>query len=112
MKPPPGARQLIETHILEGAIRQLAIPLVLDLCDLARLVEDVDLAVDGLLFADALDDVAGPQVHGDRVAAGRDFVVEALDFRKRGLQAVPLRFVSLAACGDGDGVFEYGVIGP
>ena len=82
MQPPPGVCELIDTHILEGAVRELAVPLVLDLCNLARclVVEDVDLAVDGLLFPDALYDVAGTQVHGDWVAAGSDFVVEALDF--------------------------------
>ena len=60
MQPPPRAYEVVDTHILEGAVRELAVPLVLDLCDLARrfVVEDVDLAVDGLLFPDALDDVA------------------------------------------------------
>ena len=50
MQPPPGIDKLIDTHILKGAIRELAIPLVLNLCDLSRrlVVEDVDLAVDGL----------------------------------------------------------------
>ena len=114
MQPPPGIRKLVDTHILEGAIGQFAIPLVLQLCDLARrlVVEDVDLAVDGLLLADALDDVAGAQVHGDGVAAGRDFVVETLDFREGGLEAIPLRFVLLAADGFGDGVFEDAVVRP
>lgn len=61
MQPPPGVCKLIDTYIHEGAIRELAIPLVLDLCDLACIlvVKDVDLAVNGLLFADALYDVAG-----------------------------------------------------
>ena len=114
MQPPPRVRKLIDTHILEGAIRELAVPLVLDLCDLTRrlVVEDIDLAVDGLLLADALDDVAGTQVHGDWVAAGCDFVVEALDFREGGLEAIPLRFVLLAAYGFGDGVFEDALIVP
>ena len=65
MQPPPRIDKLINTHICDGAIRELAIPLVLNLCDLARhlVIEDVDLAVDGLLFANALHDVAGAQVH-------------------------------------------------
>lgn len=108
MQPPPRAYEVVDTHILEGAVRELAVPFVLDLCDLARrlVVEDVDFAVDGLLFPDALDDVARTQVHGDGVTAGGDFVVEALDFGEGGLQAVPLGFVLLAADGFGDGVFE------
>ena len=82
MQPPPGIHNLINTHILYGAIRQLAIPFVLHLCDLARclVIEDVDLAVDGLLFADALHHIAGTQVHANWVAAGSDFVMEAFDF--------------------------------
>ena len=114
MNPPPRANNMVDTHILEGAVRELAVPLVLDLCDLARrlVVEDVDLAVDGLLFADTLDDVTRAQVHGDRVAARGDFVVEALDFGEGGLQAVPLGFVLLAADGFGDGIFEDALIVP
>ena len=82
MQPPPGIDKLINTHILKGAIGELAIPLILNLCDLARrlVVEDVDLAVDGLLFANAFYDVASTQVHSDWVTAGSDFVMEALDF--------------------------------
>ena len=113
MQPPPGARKLINTHILEGAIRELAIPLIFDLCNLAHVInEDVDLAVNDLLFTDALYDVAGTQVHGDWVAGGSDFMMEALDLRKGSLEAVPLRFVSLAAFGYGDRVFEDGVVSP
>ncbi len=114
MQPPPRVHELVDTHILEGAIRELAIPFVLDLCDLARrlVIEDVDLAVDGLLFPDALYDVAGTQVHGDGVAAGRDFVVETLDFGEGGLEAIPLRFVLLAAYSFGDGVFEDAFVVP
>ena len=82
MQPPPRIHNLINTHILYGAIRQLAIPFILHLCDLARclVIEDVDLAVDGLLFADALHHIAGTQVHANWVAAGSDFVMEAFDF--------------------------------
>ena len=39
-------------------------------------------------------------------------MVEALDFGKGGLEAVPLGFVFGAAGGDGDGVFECGIVGP
>lgn len=114
MQPPPRAYEVVDTHILEGAVRELAVPFVFDLCDLARrlIVEDVDFAVDGLLFANTLHDIACTQVHGDWVAAGGDFVVEALDFREGGLQAVPLRFVLLAADGLGDGIFEDALIVP
>lgn len=114
MQPPPRAYEVIDTHILEGAVRELAVPLVLDLCDLSRrlVVEDVDLAVDGLLFSNTLHDVARTQVYGDWVAAGGDFVVEALDFGKGGLQAIPLRLVLLAADGFGDGIFEDTLVVP
>ena len=81
MEPPPGIDELIETHILQGAIRELAIPLILNLCDLPRrlVVENVDLAVDRLLFLNTLHDVAGPQVQSDWVASRRHFMMEALD---------------------------------
>ena len=81
MHPPPGVDKLIDTHILEGAIRELAIPFVLNLCDLpcSLVVEDVDPAGYGLLFANALYDVAGTQVHSDGIATGCHFVVETLN---------------------------------
>ena len=108
MQPPPGIDELIDTHILKGAIRELAIPLILNLCDLARrlVVENVDLAVDGLLFANAFYDIAGTQVHSNWVTAGSDFMMQALDFRKSGLEAIPLRFILLAADGFGNRVLE------
>ena len=114
MQPPPGIHNLINTHILYGAIRQLAVPFVLDLCDLARrlVVEDVDLAVDGLLFANTLHDIAGTHVHRDWVTAGCDFVMEALNLRKGSLETVPLRLVLLAAYGFGDGVLENTLVIP
>ena len=114
MQPPPRVCKLIDTYILERAIREFAIPLILNLCDLARrfVVEDVDLAVDSLLFADALYDVAGTQVHTNWVATGCDFVVETLNFRKGSLEAIPLRFVLLATYGFGDRVFEDALIIP
>lgn len=79
---PPWRHQLLErTHICERTIGQLPIPFILDFGDLARglVVEDVDLAADSLLLVDAFYDVAGLEVHADRVAAVGDFVVEALD---------------------------------
>lgn len=114
MQPPPGVCKLIDTHILKRTVREFAIPLVFNLGDLASglVVEDVDLAVDGLLFTDALYDVAGTQVHGNWVAARCDFVVEAFDFGEGCLKAIPLRFVLLAAHGFGDRVFEDALIIP
>ena len=87
MYPPPRTKQLLYTHILERAIRQLTIPLVLHLCDLAcrLVVEDQNLAVDDLLFADTLDDVAGLEVHADGVATISNFVVKTLNFGEGGL---------------------------
>ena len=114
MQPPPGIDKLIDTHILKRAIRELAIPLILNLCDLARrlVIEYVDLAVDGLLFANAFYDVAGTQVHSDWVTTGSDFVMQALDFRESSLEAIPLRFILLAAYGFGDGVLEDTLVVP
>lgn len=93
MHPPPRRQQLSNrTYIREGTIWQLPIPLVLDLGDLASgfVVEDVDLAADGLLFVDALHDVAGLQVHTDWVAAVGDFVVETFNLGEGGLKSVLL----------------------
>ncbi len=39
-------------------------------------------------------------------------MVETLDFRERGLEAVPLGLVLGTANGDGDGVFESAVVSP
>lgn len=69
MEPPERADDLAQTYIHEAALGQLAVPLVLDLLDLALLVEvDVDDTSNGLLFADALDGVLRLEVHGDGVA--------------------------------------------
>lgn len=39
-------------------------------------------------------------------------MVQALDFGKGRLEAVPLGFVLGATLGDGDGIFESGIVGP
>jgi len=59
--PPPGTEYLIDTYILYETFRKLAVQFVFDLGDFASslVVEDVDLAVDSLLFADSLHDVTG-----------------------------------------------------
>ena len=56
------------TYVCDGALRELAVPLVLDLCDLAALVEDVDDRRDGLLHTNALDLVASLHGEADGVA--------------------------------------------
>ena len=60
MYPPPGAYKLTYTYVRERTIRQLAIPFVLDLCDLASVfvIEDVDSTGDGRLLAKTLQDIA------------------------------------------------------
>jgi hypothetical protein len=55
-------------YICNAGVGEAAVPLVLNAGDLAVVVEDVDLAVDGGLFADALDLVHGGHVHLDGVA--------------------------------------------
>ena len=114
MQPPPRIYKLIDTHICEAAIWELSIPLVLDLCNLARVfvVEDVDLAVHDLLFTNALHNVACTQVHRNRVAGGCDFVMEALDLGEGSLEAIPLSWVLTTACCLGNRVFEDGLIIP
>ena len=95
MQHPPAQReQTIETYVAERTIRQLAVPLVLQPGDLARglVVEDLDLAVDGLLLLDALDHVPGAEIHGDGVPGRGDFVVEALDLAEDGFETVPVRW--------------------
>jgi hypothetical protein len=77
-------------YICDAGVRQLAVPLVLYLGDLAALVEDVDFAADGRLLAEALDFVHGRHVHFDRVAGRGDAVGFALDGGEGGLQAVLL----------------------
>lgn len=77
-------------YICDARVGQLAVPLVLDARDLAVLDEDVDLAVDGGLFADALDLVECAHVKLDRVAGGGYAVGLALDLGEGGLKAVLL----------------------
>jgi hypothetical protein len=52
-------KYLIDTYILYETFRKLVVQFVFDLDDFANnlVVEDVDLAVDNLLFADSLHDV-------------------------------------------------------
>jgi len=52
-------KYLIDTYILYGTFRKLVVQFVFDLDDFANnlVVEDVDLAVNNLLFADSLHDV-------------------------------------------------------
>ena len=114
MHPPPGIKHSIGTHILNRTIRQFPIPLILHLRDLPRriIIKDINFAVNSLLLIDALYDITGPQIHGDGVSAGSDFVMETLDLGEGGLQTVPLGFVLLATDGFGDGVFESAIVGP
>ena len=114
MQPPPRTTQLLRTHICERAIRQLSIPLILNLRDLPHrlVIEDIDLAVNGLLFFDTLDDIACAHVHADGVTGRCDFMVETLDLGEGGLETVPLWLVLLAAFGFGDGVFERPIVIP
>ena len=62
----------VVTYIADAGVRQLAVPLVLDAFDLAVLDEDVDLAVDGCLLANALDLVECAEVQLNGIAAGGD----------------------------------------
>lgn len=114
MHPPPRIEQLIETYIFEGAVGQIAIPLVLDLGDLPSVlvIGNSDLARDCLLLVDALHDIAGFQIHLDGVAARGDLMVEALDLAEGCLKTVPLRFVLGTASSDGDGIFEQSIVVP
>lgn len=79
---------VVFAYICDAGVGEIAVPLVLDLGDLAAFVEDVDFAGDGGLFADALDFVEGGHVQLDGVAGGGDAVGFALDFGEGGLQAV------------------------
>ena len=114
MQPPPRVHKLIDTHISEAIIWDFAIPQVLDFCNQARVfvVGYLDLAVYDLLYAKALRNVAGTQVHSDWVAGGGDFVVEALDLGEGSLEAIPLSRVLSTPCGRGNGVYKDGLIIP
>ena len=131
VKPPPGTEQLPETYILERAVREISVPFILNLCDLAGglVVANDNLAADGLFLADALDDIAGLQVHVDGVTTIGDLMVQTLNLGECCLEAVlgmmlvtdsecgkasayPLRLGLLAACCYCKGVFECGVILP
>jgi len=68
IRPPQRVQKLDMTYVCDGTLGELAVPLVLDLCDLAALVEDVHDRRDGLFHANALDLVAGLHVQADGVA--------------------------------------------
>lgn len=92
MHPPPRTQNPLETYILKRTVRQLAVPLVLHLRDLARrfIVVDEDLAVDDLLFVDTLDDVARAHVEADGVPSVRHFMVQPFDGGEGRLETVLL----------------------
>ena len=77
MQPPPSTKELLSTHIFEGAVRQLAVPLILNFGDLscALVIEDVNLTVNGLLLVDALDDISRTHVQANRISSSSNFVV-------------------------------------
>lgn len=98
MKPPERTKQLRETHLRNGTLRQLSIPLVLDLCDLAIGASvDVDNTLDDLLLADTFDHVASLEVHGDGVSRARHLVVQTLNFGEGGLKTV-LQAIRFRTC--------------
>lgn len=90
MDPPPRTEQLLNTYVLESAIWQLAIPFVLNLCDLSGvlIVEDVDSAGDGLLLVDALGNVPSLQIHANGIASTDNFMVKTLNLGKGGLKTI------------------------
>ncbi len=81
--PPPGTYQLTKTYICECAIRNVSIPTVLNLVDLAVFAgKDLDLGLNNLLATDALHLIACLEIHIDRIAGGGHAVGETLDFGK------------------------------
>lgn len=76
------------TYVRNARVGQFAVPLVLDAADLAALVEDIDLAVDGRLLADALDFVESAHVNFDGVSGVGYEVRLALDLGEGRLEAV------------------------
>jgi hypothetical protein len=102
-----------QTYIRNGAIRQLSIPLILYLLNLAlRIQMDSNHTLNSLLFSNPLDNISRLEVHQNRVSGILDAVVQALNLAKRSLQPVPLRGVLVAALGDGDVVGEGRVVAP
>lgn len=103
IKQPPRTHQLGKTHIRDGAVRQLAVPLVFDLLNLSLAVEvDVDHRRNGLLFANALDDIAGLHVHYNWISGILDLVAKTLDLAEGALETIlsrlrQLRFLEVRA---------------
>lgn len=97
-RPPQRVDNLgpVPTYVADGRVRQLAVPFILDLSDLAVLDENVDRAVHQLLHADAFHFVEVAQVEGNGVAGAGDEVGFALDFAEGGLEAVLLCAVKSA----------------
>ena len=75
-------------------------------------MEDLNLALDLVLRAEALHLIHRLEVDLDRVPGAHDGRGEALDLAECGDEAVPLRGVLLAALGDGERVGEGRGVGP
>lgn len=71
MQPRQGAE---DTYIFESTIWELVIPPILYLCDSVTIGVDFHNRIDGLLFADALNDISGLQIHHNRVTRARHLV--------------------------------------
>ena len=112
--PPPRTKQLVDTHICEGAIRQLAVPFVLNFGNFACgfIIEYVHFAVNRLLFSDAFHNVTSSEVQTNRITRRGNLMMKPFDLGESGLQAVPLWFVLLAASSYCDWVFKDTLVFP
>lgn len=104
----------ISHGILESSVRQLSIPLILDLFDLLPICACVNehLTLNHLLCAQSLDLVFRLEIHLDRVPAARHPIRQSLDFAKRDLEAIPLCLVLFTTFCNGNRVDERSVVGP
>jgi hypothetical protein len=69
------------TCLCENTLWELVVPSVFYHCDLAGAVGvDLHYTFNDLLLSDALDFIAGFEIHGDWVARRGDILVKALNF--------------------------------
>jgi hypothetical protein len=71
VQPRQGAEN---TYIFESTVWELVVPPVLYLRNFVTIGVDLHNRVDGLLFADAFNDVSGLQIHHNGVAHARHLV--------------------------------------
>ncbi len=105
-------RRAEDTYIFESTIWQLVIPSVLNLCHFVPLGVDLDYRIDGLFFANSLDNRTCFKIHRYRVARARHLVGKPLNLGKGSYESILLRRKLFASFSIGDRNLKFGIVCP